>query len=138
MRFLQYTLCCAILTPATSLCFLFFIKTTALQAGSLTLQETYRQQIFTRSWIVFYYKPYKALLPCRKNIRQTWYGSLANILWEDTELLKQNLQLRSPGCRTVQRASFLFSLFLRLILFAPYFYCVISKLLIVSSVLLCF
>lgn len=35
-------------------------------------------------------------------------------------------------------SSFLFSLFLRLILFASYFYCVTSKLLGVSSALLCF
>lgn len=92
MRFLQYIFCCVILTPATGLCFLLFIKTTALQAGSLTLQETYRQQIFTNFWIVFYYKPYKVLLPGRKNTRQRWYSSLANILQEDTEILKQNLQ----------------------------------------------
>lgn len=88
LRFLQYTFCCVIFTPATGLCFLVFIKKSALQAGSLTLQETYRQQIFARFWIVFYYKLYKVLLPCRKNTRQRWYVSLANILQEDTEVLK--------------------------------------------------
>lgn len=66
MRFLQYTFCCVILTPATGPCFLFFTKT-ALQAGSLTVQEAHRQYIFTRFWTAFYYKPYKVLLLYSKN-----------------------------------------------------------------------